>query len=75
MYTSPDGGAEITTIPAGEMVQVMGQKEDNSDWLCVSWYETEMQRTYLGDYYFDQERVSERYYGWISTQNLTPDLG
>lgn len=75
MYTSPDGGAEITTIPAGEMVQVMGQKKDSSDWLCVSWYETEMQRTYLGDYYFDQERVAERYYGWISTQNLTPDLG
>ena len=34
-----------------------------------------MQRTYIGDYYFDQERVAERYYGWISTQNLTPDLG
>lgn len=75
MYTSPDGGKEITTIPAGEVVQVIGQKKDNSSWVCVSWYIMETQRTYFSNTYFDQEYVSERYYGWVPVQNLTPDSG
>ena len=72
MYTSPDGGSEITTIPGGEKVQVIGQIQDDTSWVCVNWYIEETRRSYLGNYYFDQDYVAERYYGWIPIQNLTP---
>lgn len=72
MYTSPNGNSEIITIPQGELVQVYGSSQSHPEWLCVEWNIVESERTYIGDWYFDNNRISNSFYGWVLQENLIP---
>ncbi|MCD8130152.1 MAG: WG repeat-containing protein [Lachnospiraceae bacterium] len=64
MYTSPNGGDVIVTIPANEVVHVYGTSQKNPDWFRVEWNIIVIQN--------GNNRISDSYYGWVSAESLIP---